>query len=177
MKEIPFMELSGNAAELIGKQWMLVTAGKLEPKADGTAGFNTMTASWGGFGYMWNKPVIFAVVRPNRHTDTFIMDEKFFTLSFMPKEYKKDLGICGKLSGRDGDKLAKTTLVPYATQQGSVAFENADIVLECRPIMVQPYEQSAFLDWSEVSPVWYEEGNPLHKLYIAEVVGCYVRED
>ncbi len=177
MKTIPFNKLDGNAAALIGQQWMLVTAGKINAKPDGTAGFNTMTASWGGFGYMWNKPVVFVVVRPNRHTDPFIMEEKFFTLSFMPKVYKKDLGICGKLSGRDGDKLAKTSLVPYATQEGSVAFEDADLVLECRPIMVQPYEQSAFLDWSEVSPSWYTDDNPLHKLYIAEVVQCHVRED
>ena len=41
-----------NAFDLIGKEWMLVTAGT-EDK------FNTMTASWGGVGILWNKPVAF----------------------------------------------------------------------------------------------------------------------
>ncbi len=173
MKNIPFAELSGNAAQLVGEQWMLVTAGKLQ--GDDHNSFNTMTASWGGFGYMWNKPVVFVVVRPNRHTDQFMKVEPHFTLSFMPAQYKKDLNICGKLSGRDGNKLARTKLVPFATPCGSVAFEDADVVLECRPIMVQPYQQESFLDWEEVSPRWYADDNPLHKLYIAEVVGCHVR--
>lgn len=39
-----------NAFDLIGKEWMLVTAGNQEK-------FNTMTASWGGIGWLWNKPV------------------------------------------------------------------------------------------------------------------------
>ncbi len=177
MKTIPFDKLKGNATQLIGQQWMLVTAGQLGAKPDGTAGFNTMTASWGGFGFMWNKPVVFVVVRPNRHTDLFIQESPLFTLSFMPSAYRGDLGVCGKLSGRDGDKLAKTSLRPYSTELGSVAFEDADIVLECRPIMEQAYDQSSFRDWSEVSPAWYTDDNPLHKLYIAEVVGCHIREE
>lgn len=37
-----------NAFDLIGKKWMLVTAGTQD-------NFNTMTASWGGIGWLWNK--------------------------------------------------------------------------------------------------------------------------
>ncbi|MEG0388809.1 MAG: flavin reductase family protein, partial [Niameybacter sp.] len=42
--------LEKNPFQLIGKDWMLVTA-----EADGKA--NTMTASWGGLGVMWGKNV------------------------------------------------------------------------------------------------------------------------
>ena len=48
-----------NAFDLIGKEWMLVTAGNKEK-------FNTMTASWGGIGWLWNKPVAFIFIRPER---------------------------------------------------------------------------------------------------------------
>ena len=50
---------------LISKQWMLVTAGSLDS-------FNTMTASWGGIGWLWNKPVAFVFIRPERYTHQFV---------------------------------------------------------------------------------------------------------
>ncbi|MDR3643459.1 MAG: flavin reductase family protein, partial [Clostridia bacterium] len=40
-REISPEDLQGNVFEQIGRQWMLITAGD-------KAGFNTMTASWGG---------------------------------------------------------------------------------------------------------------------------------
>ena len=49
-KEIKPEELTKNPFHMIGKEWMLVTAEK-----DGKV--NTMTASWGGVGIMWGKPV------------------------------------------------------------------------------------------------------------------------
>ena len=52
MKSIAIKDLSENFFEVIGKEWMLVTAGSKEH-------FNTMTASWGGIGWLWNKPVVF----------------------------------------------------------------------------------------------------------------------
>ena len=42
--------LSFNPFDKISKQWMLITAGDRN-------GSNTMTASWGGVGIMWGKPV------------------------------------------------------------------------------------------------------------------------
>ena len=44
MKSIAIKDLSENFFEVIGKEWMLVTAGSKEH-------FNTMTASWGGIGF------------------------------------------------------------------------------------------------------------------------------
>ena len=41
MKPIAIKDLSENFFEVIGKEWMLVTAGNKDH-------FNTMTASWGG---------------------------------------------------------------------------------------------------------------------------------
>lgn len=41
-------KLHGDVFTMIGKEWMLVTAEK-----DGRV--NTMTASWGGMGILWNK--------------------------------------------------------------------------------------------------------------------------
>ena len=61
MKPIAIKDLSENFFEVIGKEWMLVTAGNKDH-------FNTMTASWGGIGFLWNKPVVYVFIRPERYT-------------------------------------------------------------------------------------------------------------
>lgn len=168
MKTIPFEELNANAAQLIGHQWMLITAGT--PKQ-----FNCMTASWGGLGFLWGRPVAFIFVRPNRHTRRFIDEQSTFTLSFMPEKYRPALVFCGRNSGRDVDKMAATSLQPMTTAHGSVAMQDADLVLECRKMFCTEMQQADFLDWSEVSPQFYAEDNPLHRLYIAEIISTQVR--
>ena len=52
-------ELDQNVFSMIGEQWMLVTAGTAER-------CNTMTASWGGLGVLWGKPVATVYIRPQR---------------------------------------------------------------------------------------------------------------
>lgn len=168
MNKINFTSLQQNPAELIGKQWMLITAGT--PQA-----FNCMTASWGGLGFLWNRPVAFVFVRPNRHTAVFLDEQPAFTLSFMPEKYREDLIFCGRNSGRDVDKMASTALNPITTESGLVAMEDADLVLECRKMAVATMQESDFMDFSEVSPQWYDPTNPLHKVYICEIMSTLVR--
>ena len=63
-KSIAPQELTDNTFKLIGSDWGLVTAGDSES-------FNTMTISWGGLGVLWNKPVAFTFIRPQRYTFEF----------------------------------------------------------------------------------------------------------
>lgn len=72
MKPIAIKDLSENFFEVIGKEWMLVTAGNKDH-------FNTMTASWGGIGFLWNKPVVYVFIRPERYTFEFIEKSEYFT--------------------------------------------------------------------------------------------------
>jgi flavin reductase (DIM6/NTAB) family NADH-FMN oxidoreductase RutF len=80
-KEIKPTEIKGNPVHLIGKEWMLITAGT-------TQHFNTMTASWGSMGELWFKPVCFCFVRPQRYTYEFMEKSDVFTLSFFDEQYK-----------------------------------------------------------------------------------------
>lgn len=84
---------------------MLVTAGNAEK-------FNMMTASWGGLGFLWNRPVAFVFIRPQRYTFDFVERNEGFTLSFFGEEYRKVLQLCGTKSGREIDKVAETKLTP-----------------------------------------------------------------
>ena len=94
MKKIDIKALDGNAVSLFDDKWCLITAGNEES-------YNTMTASWGALGELWNKDVCFAFIRPQRYTKEFVEREEYFTLSFFGEEYKKALTFCGRNSGRD----------------------------------------------------------------------------
>ena len=124
---------------LIGKQWMLVTAGSLEK-------FNTMTASWGGFGFLWNIPVSFIFIRPQRYTREFIENSEYYTLTFFEKKHKNKLTFAGSHSGRDFDKIKETGLTPLETNLGNIYFEEARLVLECKKVYFNDLDPEHFID-------------------------------
>ena len=97
--EIAPKTLTENVFSLIGDRWMLITAGTPDH-------CNTMTASWGGLGVLWRKPMAIIYVRPQRYTFGFIEQSDEFTLSFFGPQWKKALSYCGAVSGRDEDKFA-----------------------------------------------------------------------
>lgn len=175
MKKIAPNELPQSVIDIIGKEWMLVSAGN-ESK------FNTMTVSWGTIGFMFNMNVATIVVRPERYTYEFIENESHFTLTILDPAKVKDgdtkqaLTICGRNSGRDMDKVAKAGLTPRFTADGNPTFEEARIVLECRKVFGQMMSQDSFVD-KEIYDKWYDEahGN-LHKVFIGEIVNCWIKE-
>ena len=126
---------------------MLVTAGNAEK-------FNMMTASWGGLGFLWNRPVAFVFIRPQRYTFDFVERNEGFTLSFFGEEYRKVLQLCGTKSGREIDKVAETKLTPFATPSGNMAFEEASLVLDCRKCYTDMIEKGNFIDYETVAR-WY----------------------
>lgn len=149
--------------QTIGKDWMLVTAGNKE-KA------NTMTASWGGLGIMWGKPVAFIVIRPQRYTKEFMDKESRLSLSFLANQYRKQLNYLGTVSGRDEDKITNSGLtlafeeeIPYFTESSTVMFGKLLYQQEMKP--------SCFLT-PELDEKWYANKD-YHTLYIAEITSIY----
>ena len=137
--EIVPTAIRDNAFQAIGKEWMLITAGPL-------GGCNTMTASWGAWGELWNKPVAFCFVRPQRHTFGFMERAEWYTLSFFRAAHKQALEYLGTHSGRDGDKIAASGLAPVATPFGTVTFGEARLVLECRKLYASDILRDSFVD-------------------------------
>lgn len=152
-------DLRDNVFEMIGKEWMLITAGK-ESK------FNTMTASWGGLGVLWNAPVSFSFIRPSRYTYEFMEKETYYTLSILEPGHKKALQLCGSLSGRDTDKVAQAGLTPVFDAQAPY-FEQARLVLVCRKLYTQDLNPERFLDPAIMGN--YKDGD-FHRIYVGEIV-------
>ena len=120
-KLMPFYDLD--------KKWAVLTSGDKEK-------FNQMTVSWGGFGTIWNKPVVTVYVRHNRYTYEFIENNEYFTLSFFSDEYKKDLSILGSKSGKDINKLSLTNLnAEY--NENFVTYNEAVLTIICKKLYGQ----------------------------------------
>lgn len=111
MREIEPSALDKNVFQLVGEDWMLVTAG-------GPDKLNTMTASWGGLGVIWGEPAATVYLRPQRYTKEFVDAHDTFTLSFFDEGWRKQLAYLGSVSGRDEDKVAKAGLTPAFDQAG-----------------------------------------------------------
>lgn len=160
MKEINIRDLKENVLKMISDDWALLTAGN-------ESGFNTMTVSWGGIGELWGKDVAFIFVRPQRYTKEFIDREKMMTLSFFSGEYKKELGFCGKKSGRDCDKMKETGFTPVFSD-GTTYIKEASHVLILKTLAVTDITPDSFLD-KTIDESCYPNKD-YHKVYIAEIV-------
>ena len=65
-----------------------------------------------------------AYIRDSRYTKEFVDREDYFTLAFFGEEHREALNLCGRVSGRDEDKIKEAGLTPYYVD-GTVAFEEA----------------------------------------------------
>lgn len=169
MKRVNIEELQINFADKIANEWMLITAGNKD-------NYNTMTASWGEVGSLWghkgNRYVATAYIRPSRYTKKFVDENEYFSLCFFEKEYHKDLGYLGSVSGKDEDKVSKTKLTP-CFDENTTYFNEASLVLICKKIYAQEIKEECFIDKQVM-----EDCYPLkdfHTMYIGEIKEVYVK--
>lgn len=152
--------LDKNVFSMIGNQWMLITAGT-------AARCNTMTASWGGLGVLWNKNVAMTFIRPQRYTFEFVEKNDWFTLSFLEERYRKQLSLCGSKSGRDTDKVKECGFAVKTGEGGAPYFDEAELVLVCRKLYWQDMDPAHFLDLSIDKNYLNHD---YHRMYVGEIV-------
>jgi len=154
-------DFGGSIFELIHKKWMLITAGTED-------NCNTMTASWGGLGVLWNRNVSTIYVRPERYTYEFIEREGYYTVSFFGDEYRDVLTKCGTVSGREVDKISECGLTVKKSETGGIYFDQAELVLVCRKLYHQDLDLSGM---TAIDPDnYYGEHGGVHRMYIGEIV-------
>ena len=154
-------DFNESAFKLIGKDWMLITV----KKPDGT--YNTMTASWGGIGHLWNRDVCFAFIRPERYTFDFAeCDSATWTFTFFGEEYRPALAYCGKMSGRDADKVKECNLTPVTDDDGNVYFDEARCVITAKKLYADTLREECFTDKEQLRH--YKDAG-FHKVYVCEI--------
>ena len=140
---------------------MLITA--MDP-ATGT--YNTMTASWGGFGVLFHKPVAYIFIRPQRYTKTFVDSTDCVTLSFFGGKERSALQLCGTKSGRDCDKIGQAGLSAFVDGR-AVGFREADKIFVCRKLYAGALEKDGFFG-GKIPETVYAAGD-YHTLYVLEI--------
>lgn len=163
---IPIEELPNDIFTMIGKDWMLVSA-----QHEGVA--NTMTASWGGMGVLWNKKVAFVFIRPQRYTKTFIDTTTMFSLTFYNESYRKELSYFGHVSGRDEDKIKKANF-HLAHVDNTPYFKEANTILICHKLYAQDMVPTSFLQNELITRNY--PNNDFHTMYIAEIEAVYQKK-
>ena len=165
--EVDVATLSVDAVSLWSKQWLLLTAGSSDD-------FNMMTVGWGSIGCMWGKPFVQVVVRPQRYTRKYMDEFDTFTLCAFPEKYKKDLGILGAISGKDGDKLSQTSLTTLNSKTiASPSYNEASLVLECRKIYRQVMDPKGFVD-AAIQANYPDDD--YHIIYFGEILAAFEAE-
>lgn len=165
-KEVKVEELTVNPFTTIGKDWLLITAGNEEK-------CNTMTASWGAMGELWGKHVVTTYIRPQRYTKEFVDREGIFTISVLGEEYRKALAYCGKVSGREEDKMKTAGISPFYVD-GTAGIEQANMIMVCKTLYHDTIKPECF-DADENDEKWYPQKD-YHTMYIAEVLKVLVKE-
>ena len=148
-----------NPVKLIADGWALLSAGTPED-------WNTMTISWGGIGEIWGFEAAFVFVRPQRHTMQYLDAGEYFTLAFgLPKEA---MALCGKISGKDGDKIVQAGLTAHA-EDGAVWPEGARLAMVCRKAAKQALDPAGFID----PRIEKNYSGDYHHVFVGEIVGVY----
>lgn len=170
MKEVSYKELKFNPFNLLGKEWMLISAGSEQ------TGCNTMTISWGHLGCLWghNDPTAVVYLRPSRYTKTFVDREDYFTLCVMDESFRKQMAYLGSVSGRDEDKIGKAGLTKVF-DDNSVYFKEAKLVFICKKEYAAELQESGFVDkdiFHQAYPL-----KDLHTMYVGKIEKVLVRDD
>lgn len=166
LQPIRIQDLTVNPFDLIGNQWMLISAGTQEK-------WNTMTASWGALGVIWGKPSATCYIRHSRYTKEFVDQGERFTLTFLQDGHRNALNLLGSKSGRDIDKMHDNGLTPIFLD-GQPTFAEAALVLICRKrccTELPPEDMHP----DEITK-WYADSD-FHALYIGEIEAAYQNVD
>ena len=136
---------------------------------------NVMTIGWAQWGRVWGKPICEILVRTTRHSFSLLENNGLFTVSVpLNGAMKSELGVCGRVSGRDSNKVEQLGLKLLPSRVGGIdALEGCTLHFECRvvaksdmdPKMTDPAVMEQFY-----SPI---EKNVLHRIYFGEILAAY----
>ena len=170
-KTVDAFDYAGHICKMMKKGILLTT------KAEGSV--NTMTIGWGKIGIEWNRPVFIAYVRETRYTRQLLDKNGEFTVNIPLEETdSRILAHCGRVSGRNADKIKDLNLTLVESDQISVpGIRELPLTLECRVIYRQKQDLSALpqtiLD--RFYPEENEEGfRDYHIAYYGEIVNATV---
>lgn len=167
MKEIKYNEYAKEALDGLAKGAFLNVTHEGQD--------NTMTIGWGSLSYIWRKPVLMVMVRYSRHTYQMLEAAGEFSVSIpFGDQFKKELALCGRKSGRDIDKFQACGFPKLrANKVQAPLISGCQLHYECKVVYRQVLDPAALE--SELSNKFYGSDD-LHVLYYGEIIGTYLQE-
>lgn len=170
-QQIEVFDYAGHICKAMQKGILLTT------KADDFV--NTMTIGWGKIGIEWNRPIFIVYVRESRYTKQLLEKTKEFTVNIPVGDYDpRILGYCGKMSGRDTDKIQDLGLALVDSDVIQVpGIREFPLTLECKVIYQQKQSpsQMPISVQDRFYPVLDQAGlQDYHIAYYGEIVNAYL---
>lgn len=172
-KNIKPTELTDNVFKLVGQDYTVITAGT-------DSLHNSMTASYGGWGQLFDLPVTWCFLNANRYTLDFIKKEQTYTMSYFPDKYKEQVLFFGSKSGRSSEKMKENTLTFVKTPSGNITYKEARLIIECKLVSITQTNPKDF--YSEKGRTFVEEGikngnrKEYHKLVFGEITNVWINK-
>lgn len=170
-KEISPEEMQDNLFTLVGKEILIITAGKKDH-------YNSMIGSGGGLGLLFKKPTAWSILRGDRYTLEMIQREQTYTLSYLSTDYKVQAAVLGSKSGRDSEKMKETKLTSIEIPSGEMSFQEAKLIFECRLTQVTTAEPDDFCE-EEIRGIIneaYEEAKVYRKYVFGEITRIWAKK-
>jgi flavin reductase (DIM6/NTAB) family NADH-FMN oxidoreductase RutF len=163
--------MTGNVFKLVGQDFTVITAGT-------ELNYNSMTASWGGWGVLFNEPTTWCILRANRYTLEFIRKENLYTMCYFDDQYKDQVMLFGSASGRNSDKMKNHTLTAVETPEGSIAYKEAKLIIECELTEITTVSPDDFYsaDARTFITEAHAEAHDYHKLVFGKIAKAWVRK-
>jgi flavin reductase (DIM6/NTAB) family NADH-FMN oxidoreductase RutF len=170
-KAINIKDVKEDVFTLVNKDFTVLTAGNPQH-------YNSMVASWGGWGILFDKPVTWCFLRSNRYTLELIRNEHTYTMVYFDDEYKSDVMLFGTKSGKDTDKMKESKLTPVQTPDGNVVYKEAKLIIECKLFEITTVSPNDFQseDARKFVVDAHAETNDYHKIVFGEITNVWVRK-
>lgn len=170
-KKIEPTDLTDNVFKLVGQDYSVITAGS-------DSLYNSMTASYGGWGQLFDNPTTWCFLRANRYTLELIKEGQTYTMSYFPDQYKKEVLYFGSKTGRDTDKMKDNKLTFVKTPDGNITYKEAKLVIECKLVEVTTVNPDDF--YTEKGKTFVQDAkkdaNDYHKLVFGEITNVWIRK-
>jgi flavin reductase (DIM6/NTAB) family NADH-FMN oxidoreductase RutF len=170
-KSITPAEIPESMFKLIGQDYTVITAGT-------ETDYNSMTASWGGWGILFNEPVTWGMLRANRYTLEYIKRTKTYTMSYFDEPFKDQVMLFGSSSGRDSDKMKRHTLTAVTTPLGNISYKESKLIIECELIALNTVQPDDFYTPEGKTFITdaFREVKAYHKLVFGKITGVRIRK-
>ena len=170
-KKISAEDMNDNVFTLVGNDFFAATAGKKDH-------YNSMTASGGGFGVLFKKPVSWCIFRSDRYTLEIIQKEHTYTLSYFPDDYREQMMFLGSKSGRDSMKMKETELTAVQTPSGNTTFKEGRLIIECKLTQITTPAPDDFCTQEARDYIneAYKKSSDHRKFVIGEITDIWIKK-